>query len=299
METSEITADSSSPEYEKGNAISSESEMNTEQDKCTIDSPDAAPDEDVKCDEMEGTFSHQNFSSSEKDSAPQQDSDSKEIGDKKDENNSGVASQTGIFKEPVSIIAPRLSKRKTGRTAEVFRDQTEKTKDKESDLEEIGNKGENTAGTYEVKRFKYATPAEQIKTQDIPIPYKEPSWGTLCVDDYSFEVIKNGIVVDALDLRTKSFFVFGRLPSCDVTMGHPSLSRYHAVVQYCGAETDGMHVGWYLYDLDSTHGTWVNKVKVNPHIYVRLRVGYVIKFGGSSRLNILQVIFTARKKYVE
>jgi pSer/pThr/pTyr-binding forkhead associated (FHA) protein len=76
-------------------------------------------------------------------------------------------------------------------------------------------------------------------------------------------------------------------------MDHPSLSRHHAVVQFCRVpsadENDKRDVGWYLYDLDSTHGTWINKNKVPPRTYMRLRVGYVIKFGGSTRLFILQV----------
>ena len=97
-------------------------------------------------------------------------------------------------------------------------------------------------------------------------------------------------MIDKVDLTTKSFHVFGRLPSCDVPMEHPSLSRYHAVIQYC-AEPDARHEqGWYLYDLDSTHGTWINKYQVKARVYQRLKVGFMVKFGGSSRLHVLQVV---------
>lgn len=132
------------------------------------------------------------------------------------------------------------------------------------------------------------SPAEQLQQSRIAIPYKEPSWGGVCEEDYKFEVLKNGTIIDTIKLD-KSFFVFGRLPSCDVPMEHPSLSRHHAVVQFCRIQTNDQEKGWYLYDLDSTHGTWINKNKVYPKKYYRIRVGHVLKFGGSTRLHILQV----------
>jgi len=47
--------------------------------------------------------------------------------------------------------------------------------------------------------------------------------------------------------------------------------------------------GFYVYDLGSTHGTYLNKQKVRPRAYCRLRIGQMVKFGGSSRLFILEV----------
>lgn len=132
------------------------------------------------------------------------------------------------------------------------------------------------------------SPAEQLKLTQSAIPYKEPSWSGVPQDKYSFDVLKNGSIISSVALE-RPYYVFGRLPSCDVTMDHPSLSRYHAVVQYCTSPEDGTDPGWYLYDLDSTHGTWINKHKTYPNKYYRIRVGHVVKFGGSSRLHILQV----------
>lgn len=127
-----------------------------------------------------------------------------------------------------------------------------------------------------------------------PIPYTEPPWGGLAPDiPYALEILKNGTIVDTVPLTQKSYFVVGRLPVCDVSLEHPSISRYHAVVQYRrqagDSESVGEERGFYIHDLDSTHGTVVNKNKIPPKTYIRLRVGHVLKFGGSTRLFILQV----------
>ena len=101
--------------------------------------------------------------------------------------------------------------------------------------------------------------------------------------------------------------VFGRLPVCDISLEHPSLSRYHAVLQYrptdaptVTAEEDGAEssplsssgtdkAGFYVYDLNSTHGSFLNKKKLQPRVYYRMRVGQMIRFGGSTRLFVLEV----------
>ena len=55
------------------------------------------------------------------------------------------------------------------------------------------------------------------------------------------------------------------------------------------AESSKGEKGFCIYDLGSTHGTFLNKTAVDPKKFYRLRVGYCLKFGGSSRLFILQV----------
>ena len=128
------------------------------------------------------------------------------------------------------------------------------------------------------------------KKERIPeLPYKVPSWSGVPEDLYSLEVLKNGCIISNIDLTSKPFHVFGRLPNCDVSLEHPSVSRYHAVIQYKTSDSSNSEKGFYIYDLGSTHGTTVNKSRIEPKRYYRLRVGYVFKFGGSSRLFILQV----------
>ncbi|KAI5618801.1 kanadaptin isoform X2 [Silurus asotus] len=125
-----------------------------------------------------------------------------------------------------------------------------------------------------------------------PLPYTEPQWGGVAGVSYTFELLKNGAILDNVPLTQQSYFVVGRLPVCDISLEHPSISRYHAVVQYRGKTGDtgavGEELGFYIYDLGSTHGTFVNKNKVPPKTYIRLHVGHVVKFGGSTRLFVLQ-----------
>lgn len=139
------------------------------------------------------------------------------------------------------------------------------------------------------ERSKEKAPPKEKKETVPELPYKEPTWSGIPEELYSLEVLKNGCIVSTIDLTSKPFHVFGRLPNCDVSLEHPSVSRYHAVIQHKTSDTSNSEKGFYIYDLGSTHGTIVNKSPLEPRRYYRLRVGYVFKFGGSSRLFILQV----------
>lgn len=72
--------------------------------------------------------------------------------------------------------------------------------------------------------------------------------------------------------------------------------RFHAILQFgMPSENDDVQfqkdgsLGFYLYDLNSTHGTFLNKAQVPTNEYFRVKVGHMMKFGGSSRIYILQV----------
>nr|VZI24761.1 unnamed protein product [Spirometra erinaceieuropaei] len=158
--------------------------------------------------------------------------------------------------------------------------------------------------------------------------YKQPDWASTCPTEaaYNVEVIKNGVPLteDNVNLCSLSeeakdaeaigegvrFCVFGRQPrgavsptdaACAkcVTMLHPSISRVHAILQYgSGPPTPTSQTasdqdteptkGWHIIDMNSTHGTFVNKRRAPPNRYIRLHVGYVIRLGNSTRLLILQ-----------
>lgn len=130
-----------------------------------------------------------------------------------------------------------------------------------------------------------SAPAQKLK--ETPIPYLEPKWGGIPSVRYSLDVIKSGTVLDPIDLGDKSYFVFGRQTNCDVQMAHPTVSRHHAILQYSKG-TDDKPQGYYLFDLGSTHGTFLNKNRVRPEMFIRIKVGHQIKLGGSTRLYLLQ-----------
>ncbi|XP_077094439.1 kanadaptin isoform X2 [Siphateles boraxobius] len=213
------------------------------------------------------------------------------------------------FKKPVIFAAPSFTVRKPGelnstkKLSEELRsennDTHRNTKHQPTDIQTdpSDHPSSERAETQKVQpKPKDTRPKITAKLPPVgkfpPVPYTEPPWGSVPDISYSFELLKNGAILDAVPLTQRSYFVVGRLPVCDVSLEHPSISRYHAVVQYRGTAGQdgglGEGTGFYAYDLGSTHGTFVNKNKIPPKTYIRLRVGHVLKFGGSTRLFILQ-----------
>ncbi|KAG8123378.1 hypothetical protein E2320_018733 [Naja naja] len=134
--------------------------------------------------------------------------------------------------------------------------------------------------------------------------YEEPPWGGCPSEEessgYSLETVKGGAVLDRVSFAGRSRLLVGRAPGCDLSLAHPCVSRHHAVLQRrpprSSAEgeeeplaSETPEPGLYVYDLDSAHGTFLNKTRVPPRTYCRVRVGHVLRFGGSSRLFILQL----------
>ncbi|ORX49918.1 SMAD/FHA domain-containing protein [Hesseltinella vesiculosa] len=135
--------------------------------------------------------------------------------------------------------------------------------------------------------MSFAIPAPRSKQEPKPpanapppLKYEKPEWGDVATFDYSLEVLKGGVSISKIHGPKKDMVTFGRLPLCDVIMEHPSLSRYHAVLQFDG-QGDA-----YMYDLDSGYGTTVNKKPISPRTYVKLQTGDQIRFGESTRLYI-------------
>ncbi|XP_065854823.1 uncharacterized protein [Euphorbia lathyris] len=114
------------------------------------------------------------------------------------------------------------------------------------------------------------------------VPYTIPEWSSPPCHKFYIEVLKDGSIIDQLDVFEKGAYMFGRVDICDFVLEHPTISRFHAVIQF-KRKGDA-----YLYDLSSTHGTSINKRQVEKQVYVELHVGDVIRFGNSSRLYIFQ-----------
>lgn len=83
-------------------------------------------------------------------------------------------------------------------------------------------------------------------------------------------------MLSAIQLESRSFHCFGRLDNCHFTMAHPTISRFHAVLQYRStfSATDENR-GFYLYDLGSTHGTFLNRSRIKPKTYTKVHVSTI------------------------
>lgn len=117
------------------------------------------------------------------------------------------------------------------------------------------------------------SPAELLKSKD-PIPYKEPEWSGLPTSKYYFEVVKSGKIIEEINLSNRTFHVFGRSHGSDITMSHPTVSRFHCVLQFRVTGDADNPPGYYIYDLGSINGTYLNKNKLKPNIYVRVQVSF-------------------------
>jgi hypothetical protein len=87
-------------------------------------------------------------------------------------------------------------------------------------------------------------------------PYETPPWSAPPGHPFQLEVVKDGAVLTHLDVSQKGAYMFGRSDRADFPLEHATVSRYHAVLQY----KEGGAAA--LYDLGSTHGTFVNKKQV-------------------------------------
>ncbi|GLU10866.1 hypothetical protein SLE2022_276460 [Rubroshorea leprosula] len=125
-------------------------------------------------------------------------------------------------------------------------------------------------------------PAPENSARHSSVPYTIPPWNGPPCHNFYLEVLKDGSIIDQLDVYKKGAYMFGREKLCDFMLEHPTISRYHAVIQFKRSGDA------YLYDCGSTHGTSVNKNEVEKRVYVDLHVGDVIRFGQSSRLYIFQ-----------
>lgn len=174
------------------------------------------------------------------------------------------------------------------------------------------NQSENSAHfavPVQLKASSQSSSKSSASLSSTHLQYVEPEWAlcvTLSESHYSLDVLKSGIIIENISLssdalanrikqpRQSSYLVIGKLPICDLQLEHPSISRFHAVLQF-GDDTTTKNPsaestrapGWYLYDLGSSHGSFINKSQLPARTFVRLRVGDFIRFAGSTRQYLL------------
>ncbi|XP_058792252.1 kanadaptin-like [Phymastichus coffea] len=121
----------------------------------------------------------------------------------------------------------------------------------------------------------------------ITCSYKEPIWSGMPSDIYKVDVFKAGVILKTLDLSYKSYNVIGTSLSCDIILSHKTVSEFHAVLQYrCIADFEN-ETGIYIYDLNSTYGTFLNGVKIKPYTYIIVQGGELLSFGNGQRKYVL------------
>ncbi|XP_042520634.1 protein phosphatase 1 regulatory inhibitor subunit PPP1R8 homolog [Macadamia integrifolia] len=99
---------------------------------------------------------------------------------------------------------------------------------------------------------------------------------------YYLEVLKDGEVLDRINLD-KRRHIFGRqFPMCDFVLDHQSVSRQHAAV------VPHKNGSVYVIDLGSAHGTFVANERLSKDNPVELEVGQSLRFAASTRSYILR-----------
>lgn len=121
--------------------------------------------------------------------------------------------------------------------------------------------------------------------------YQPPEWSEAPIHPFKLEMIKNGSLERVVDVDRRTYYVFGRNPQAHIVLDHPSISRFHAVLQYRSHQA-------FIQDLGSSHGTILNKHHLPKGKFIEIFVGDLLRFGGSSRIYILEGPDECRRKEV-
>lgn len=113
-----------------------------------------------------------------------------------------------------------------------------------------------------------------------------PSWAGKPPAGLHLDVVKGDKLVEKLIIDEKKYYLFGRNPDvCDFTIDHQSCSRVHAALVY------HRHLKRvFLIDLNSTHGTFLGHLRLEPHKPQQVPIDSTMSFGASTR------VYTIREK---
>ena len=87
--------------------------------------------------------------------------------------------------------------------------------------------------------------------------------------------------------------IIGRDTDSAVVLNHPSISKKHAKIDYDIHTKDA-----FLIDLNSSHGTFINDMKLNPKESIRLKKGDIISFGQSA-IKYIYLPFLQKNELIE
>jgi hypothetical protein len=80
--------------------------------------------------------------------------------------------------------------------------------------------------------------------------------------------------------------LIGRESFCSIQISHPSVSRQHCVIQFRSVrpnpESPKLEVVPYLFDIASTHGTFINGTRIQPSCFVELKPRDRLAFGAAA-----------------
>ncbi|RZF33280.1 hypothetical protein LSTR_LSTR007625 [Laodelphax striatellus] len=134
--------------------------------------------------------------------------------------------------------------------------------------------------------------------------YKIPKWSRMPPSDrFAIEEVKGEACVFTKSVR-KEFYLFGRKENCHGVSRHQSISRYHAFIQYGNPDGDERNPGFYLFDMDTTHGSFINNQRIEPSTFVKLNVDTDrFHFGFSTRRYAIRTaisrLMADRRKKIE
>ncbi|XP_073471637.1 nuclear inhibitor of protein phosphatase 1 [Aquarana catesbeiana] len=111
-----------------------------------------------------------------------------------------------------------------------------------------------------------------------------PSWAGKPPPGLHLDVVKGDKLIEKLIIDEKKYYLFGRNPDmCDFTIDHQSCSRVHAALVY------HKHLKRvFLMDLNSTHGTFLGHIRLEPHKPQQIPIDSTVSFGASTRMYTLR-----------
>lgn len=137
-----------------------------------------------------------------------------------------------------------------------------------------------------LNQLQHSNLYSQEATMDNPcrqLPaYEAPSWAVPAIGEARLEPVCDSVGTQGpVDLTSQAVFRVGRSPQSDVQLMHVTSSRRHAMVFH---HSNG---SCYLVDCGSSHGTYINGIRVtstpnesNIVVPTKLRRGSMVRFGG-------------------